>query len=54
MPCTTSFFNKITVNDVKSLRNDSKISLELVDKVIGMRMKKGANFCYGNMDKPKS
>ena len=45
------FFNKITVNEVKSLRDDSKISLDLIEKVIGMRMKKGANFCYVNMDK---
>ena len=36
---------------MKSLRNDSKISLELLENVTGMRMKKGANFCYVNMDK---
>ena len=45
------FFNKITVNEVKSLRDDSKISFDLIEKMIGMRMKKGANFCYLNMDK---
>ena len=36
---------------MQSLRNHSKISLGLLDKMIQMRMKKGTNFWHVNMDK---